>query len=488
MGKVRRGTPGGFVAICLLLFSWTLSAQQTDSAQSEGPPATVDVQAQPDDPVSAPVPEPSPPTPLPPKIDVEQLPVITPGPAMTLEQALITADQRNLGLNAARMEIEKSQAQLSQAWALILPGVQGSVQFMHNDHEDSFDIMGNSTVVRFQEDLKGTLQAGMPLIHAQNWYTISAAKKGIELARISVEQGRQQLLIGVAQAYYFALMATSLIELRETQLKATVHHLRVAKARYDAGTGLRIDVIRAETDLEQARQELLAGHLSLDNARDTLGNLTKTDGLPMPVETAPIQMPGGSDEQLIDRAKTDRRDIKVKKSTVALMKTQLDGAWMQFIPTLEAGWQLNYQFTKPSAMGSQDRSRWALVFTLNIPIYNHFRYGDLDHKRASLRQARMQQEEAEHNASLAVRKARRDFLTALSSVEIAENQCRLAKEALVLTEASYTAGTGSSLDVTDARRTASSADLNLMRLRLEAQIALLTLLDTIGEDMVNISK
>ncbi len=100
----------------------------------------------------------------------------------------------------------------------------------------------------------------------------------------------------------------------------------------------------------------------------------------------------------------------------------------------------------------------------------------------------MQQEEAEYNASLAVRKARRDYLTALSSVEIAENQSRLAKEALALTEASYNAGTGSSLDVTDSRRTASSADLNLMRLRLEAQIALLTLLDAIGEDMVAISE
>jgi len=417
-----------------------------------------------------------------------EIPKITPGPEMTIAEALRAADKRNLTLEAARAEIEKTEAKLSQAWALVLPAAQSKLQLMHRDHEDSVNFGGTDLVIMPQQDLKGIVEAGMPLINAQSWLTISAAKKGVELARMSVEQGRQQLLLGVAQAYYMALMAESLIGLYETQVNSSEHHRQVAAARFEAGTGLRIDVIRAETDLYEARQKLLSAHLSFDNARDAIGVLTGSSGLPMPVEAPPMNSPSGDEAELAKRALAQRPDLKSKNLNMELMRKQLDASWMQFVPTLDAAWQFQYQFTKPSELGSTDRSRWTLLFTLSVPIYNHFRYGDLDEKRAALRQAMIQQKDAEENASMSVRKTRRDYLTALSSVAIAERQAILAKEALTLVEASYNAGTGSSLDITDGRRTASSAEVNWAAKRLEAQVALLSLLNAIGEDVSTFAK
>jgi len=248
-------------------------------------------------------------------------------------------------------------------------------------------------------------------------------------------------------------------------------------------------VIRAETDLDQARQELLSSHLAFDNARDAIGVLMGLEeGLPMPADVPALIVPTGEDGALSQKAIASRPDIKAKRVTAELMDKQLKMAWAQFLPTLDAGWGLQYQFTEPGALGSQDRSRWAAIFTLTVPIYNHFRYGDLDEKRASLRQALLQQEDAEKNIAQEVRKARRDYLTSLTSVAIAERQERLAKEALTLVEASYNAGTGSSLDVTDARRTSSSAIVNLAAKRLQSQISLLQLLSAVGEDMMNLAK
>jgi len=172
---------------------------------------------------------------------------------------------------------------------------------------------------------------------------------------------------------------------------------------------------------------------------------------------------------------------------IGFMEKQLDASWMQFIPTLDVGWQLQYQFTEMAQMGSTDRSRWALVFTLSVPIYNQFRYGDLDYKRASLRQAVLREEDASRNLAAEVRKARRDYLTKLSSAEIAERRIRLADEALKLVEASFAAGTGTSLDVTDARKTVAAANLNTVITRLEAQVALLVLLRNVGWNMTVLS-
>lgn len=416
------------------------------------------------------------------------LPQVSPGQPMTLAEALAQADRRNVTLEVARAEIDKTQAQLKQSLGLLLPAAQGKMQLMHRDHEDSVSFGGAEMVIMAQDDLKGSLQVGMPLINVQNWLTIGVAKQGVRVAEASIEDARQGLLLGVSQAYYMARMAGTLIELQEEWARSAAHHLKIARARFEAGTGLKIDVLRAETDLEQARQELLTAHLAYDNARDALGILTGAGGLPLPVEPPPLTSPSGTDEDLVSGAMAARPDVRARQELIELAGRQLDAAWMQFLPTLDAAWGLDYQFTKPGDLGSQDRSRWALIFTLTVPIYNHYRYGDLDYKRASLRQAMLQAEDTEQNVSLEVRKARRDYLTALSSVEIAENQARLATEALTLVEAAYGAGTGSSLDVTDARRTKSAADVNLVAQRLQAQLALLNLLKAIGGDMTELGK
>ncbi len=436
--------------------------------------------------------------------DVE-LPQIAPGPEISLAEALDAADKRNMTLASIRVEIEKAEAQLGLAWALVFPAVQANMQYMHNDHADTFDMteslqpmldaMGvalppgssGAMVLHRQENLNGTIQARLPLINLQSWKTISMAKLGADLATLGVEEARQQLLLGTAQAYFVTAMMRSLIGLREEALDSAARHLDVAKAHLDAGMGVRIDVVRAETDVEQARQELLTAHLTLDNARDALGLLTGLGGLPMPADDAVVSNIRNDEDELVDRAVNNRGDIELKRKTIGMMEKQLEVSWMQFLPSLDVAGQFQYQFTEPADLGSTDRSRWAVMLTLSVPIYNQFRYADLDLKRASLRQAMLQEKDVERSAAIEVRKARRDYLTALSSVVIAERQENLVREALSLVEESFNAGTGTSLEVTDARRNLSALQVGLATQRLKAQISLLALLRSLGENMSNLA-
>lgn len=426
-----------------------------------------------------------------------EFPKITPGTPMSLRQALEAVDKRNLTLQSARVELEKADAMRMQAISSIIPFIQGNLSFVHNDHADTFDLggmgipglpsLGETTVVP-QEILKGTLTVGVPLIRPQSWAQIKAGKKGVALASLTVEQIRQQLLLRVAESYYYALMARQVIALHESTIKTFAEHLKVAKAKLSAGAGLRIDVIRAETDLDQAHQQLLTAHLAFDNARDVLRMLTDAEDLPMPTEAGKLAPPEGSDDDLIKKALNDRRDMITQKSVIDLEKTNLNASWMQLVPTLDSNFQGNYQFTDLGDMGSQDRSRWMIMLQLSIPIYNQFRYADLDYRRAVIRKAMIQEDEMALSASLEVRQQRRNYLTALASVEIAERQADMGHEALTLVQAAYQAGTGSSLEVTDAQRNALFADIALATKKLESQIALLSLLHAIGEDMSLLEK
>ena len=109
--------------------------------------------------------------------------------------------------------------------------------------------------------------------------------------------------------------------------------------------------------------------------------------------------------------------------------------------------------------------------------------GYSEKKRASLRKARIEAEDAARSTGLEVRTARRDYQTSVQQLETAKEQASLSREALLLAEASYENGTGTSLEVTDASRTSRQDQVNLAIRRYEVQLALLNLLRTLGEDM-----
>jgi len=430
---------------------------------------------------------------------------------LTLSEAISAADDQNLTLEGIRYELDRSDAQLSQAVGLVLPYASAGMTYRHADHEDTMDMTSALTeslsesleglpfeldtsssssepmVVSRQDDLSGSVTVALPVINVEAWTTIRAARIGTELTAASVEDARQELLLGTAQAWYAARMAGTLVELGETQVNSAEHHLAVARARVAAGTGLRIDEVRAEADLAQARQDLLDATLAWETARDALGMVTGVGGLPVPVADPVIPAPLGTDEDLIDRALPLRTDLISAGSGVDLARAQIATTRARFVPTVDLAFQGSYQFTEPTDMGSTDPSRWYLVASLNIPIYDHFRYAELRERKASLRQAEVELRDAQWQAGHEIRGARRDRDTAHAAVDIAGLQADLADEALKLTLDAYEAGAGSSLEVTDARRSTTTAQVNLATTRLKADLALLSLLRATGQDMLGVA-
>ncbi|MBN2526035.1 MAG: TolC family protein [Deltaproteobacteria bacterium] len=446
-------------------------------------------------------------------------PELTPGPQITLNQALQKAAGRNLDLQSARMEIEKAKAGLSKTWGLVLPILQGKFEYTHMDHEDTLDLaesmgplsnilgplvadnlnlftpqqlsdlagMNNSDplLINPQDKIVGSIDLMVPLVKPEAWLQIKTARQGVHVAELSIQDAERKLLLGVSQAYFMVLTTQNLIDFHFSQMKTAKEQLRIANARFNAGRAMRIDVIRAETDFEQASSALQSSLLTFDNARDTLGQLLGMDDLPLPADSPTLEVPKGDVNALEKQATDSRMEIKIIGAKQTLLERQKKTVQMKFLPTLDMVWHGSYQFTDMPDMGSDDKSRWALMFSLTIPLYDHFRYADLDMKRAEIRQEQINLENAKQKASLAVRKARRDYANALVSVTTAEKQIALAMEGLQLTEAAYRGGRGTSLDVTMARQAHTSAGLNLATARLKSQLALLSYLDAVGEELAS---
>jgi outer membrane protein TolC len=284
------------------------------------------------------------------------------------------------------------------------------------------------------------------------------------------------------------VVSRELVDIQENALRQASDHLALVRSRVDAGDALRVDLVRAETEVERARQDLISAHLALDNARDALGTLTDTKGLPMPAEPPSLPPPPthDQDEASLRTSVGARNDVRAGRAGLDLAERMLDVAWMQFVPTLSVGGQLNFLISDPPDLGSTDRVRWAALVTLTVPLYNQPRYADLDAKRALVHQASLRAEQAVTNAELEIRRARRDYDSALAACETATRQAALAREALALAETAYSNGASTSLDLTDAERTAKAAATNAAAQRLRSQMALLTLLSALGTDLMTL--
>jgi len=273
------------------------------------------------------------------------------------------------------------------------------------------------------------------------------------------------------------------VQLQEEQVAAAEAHLAVARKRFEAGTGLRIDLVRAQTDLAQARQDLLSARLADESARDGLGVLTGLDGQPRPGAAAPLQLPVAADEQLVAQALAQREDLALARANVDLARASLGLSRSQWLPSVDLAWQGSWALTEPGELGSDDPTRWAAVATLTVPLYSHSLAGDISEQKAALRQAELRLEEAERQAGLAVRQALRDRRSAQAAVQLARERAELAQEALSLTETAYAQGAGSSLEVSDARANLVASQVNRLTTGLQAEVDALLLLRSLGGDM-----
>lgn len=434
------------------------------------------------------------------------LPVTAPGPEVSLDQAIRMTGKRNVTLEMMRAEVEKAHWQMATSWALVMPMVTAGLDYVRADHSDimNFDIgamlkpflenivvpwpdtTSEPTVIRRVDDLKGSITVAMSLINVQSWFTISAARVGDDLAKLSYGQVREQLFSGVTQAYLAALMTKSVIGLQESQVMSAAHHLDFALKRFKAGSGLKIDVVRAEADLVQARQQLINAHLSYESARDALGLLSGMGGLPVPLPAPSLAVSGMSDENMVNAALSDRLDVKLSAAGLEFAKKDFGMSWAAYLPTVSGGWAGSYQFTEPASLGSIDKSRWNLFLGVDVPIFEFAKIGSIKQKKFAKQIAEFKLEDTKLAVAREVREASRQYRTAVANLEIAGKQAELATEALGLVEAAYQAGAGSSLEVTDARRNKSGAEVGALTARLKVEMALLALHVATGKKVTDL--
>jgi outer membrane protein TolC len=361
---------------------------------------------------------------------------------LSRRQAIDEALARNPGLAAARAQVEEARAAVVTAAAFADPtfvaDVAGQTHILNPASRTGSD-QGVGVTIPFPGKTKLRRE-------------ISTAD--LKAAEFNVTQLRQQVASQAAQAYDAILVALRHRDDLQQSKDLASDFVQKTQARFLGGTVARVDVVKAQTDLAQAENDLISNDRAIATARASLNRiLGRSGGAPLET-TDTLEVPGAiaAVENLENVAEASRPEI-------ASLTAQLKGAQTATKLAREF-WapDINVTLTRNAQKGVPTTFTTGIGF--NVPLFFW------QHQRGEVAAAIHKEEELTANiadiraqVSLDVQSAFTNASTALrQAVFIRDELLPEAHEVYRVASVSYGLGGSSALDLLDAKRTLLDAE------------------------------
>ncbi len=366
--------------------------------------------------------------------------------SLPLSAALENAVRISPDVAQARARVTENQALLAAARGAAAPSIQASYAAAPqggnagNTIEQSLATIGAGVTL-------GDYLSYLPAVR-QAQFTLAGARYDL----LDAQRAEREKTAGL---YYGSLKALAMVRLRADGVSGARSDLRAAELRFKAGDVPRLDVVRAQVALANARADLDAAQVDAANAQNALSVET---GVPVQrlqrlQETAAFAPPPADPRKAVQRALVQRSDLVSARQAVNAEEAAVHVAQGGVFPaiTVSAGYTHGYDsgvlVSGPSANVS-----------VSVPL-SHSAADRVAAERARLAQAQYKQAALERSITVAVSSAARTYLESVRAVQSARTARIAAQQELHATEIGYRSGASSSLDVADARRTYVQAAL-----------------------------
>lgn len=460
---------------------------------------------------------------------------VEPTPTISLAEAFTLAANQSYDLRVAAAQLEASRANLTKAWAVLLPNVSLGASYTFNfpDQSAQFgseeqnaqqallfnsiadmteqsaamnpDPLAQRAAVERAAELRkaaddiarskpmeielapphvvdGNLTFAMPLFNGRAFPLLQNAYSGVEITKLSVEQARASVLWGTAQAYLQAVAAQSIVAISEQQVASTMRHLGLAVQRHEQGLITELALERADLEVKKAEQQVRQARAGLRAAKAALaGMIGRTEDFhvaaPPPVDALELDQPF---ETLLARAWSQRLDLRVQKESLALSERSRTEAWMRFLPSVQLVAQGRY--TSNTSGFSSNPLAGAVMVQGSLPIYDGgMTFGSIAESDAKLGAELLRVRQLEETIDRELRGTLDDLALKKDNVATTERLAELARKQAATAEDLYAQGVMTETDLRDARLGQVAADVDSARARLELELARFGLAHALGE-------
>jgi cobalt-zinc-cadmium efflux system outer membrane protein len=308
----------------------------------------------------------------------------------------------NAEMAAARIDIERARARLSQAGLRPNPSI---------DFEQTTDKFTGSTGER-----ETSISFALPLdINGQRQRRINLAQAELEASEAEVADRERRLIAEVRAAYAESLAAIRDLQAIEGLNSLDIQTARIIEARVTEGESapLELNLLRAEVDRLKSRRALVEGRLQASLLRlKTLTGFPPDNPLQLREDlTAPVSGPPSSLDAAIDNAMRTRPDLRLARLGEKVAEAGLQLIRAQGRPDVTAftRYSQNTDVFDDTPIGVLRDKDKLLTFgvSISIPLFN-----------------RNQGTKAEAAAAIAQAKRRREFAEQLVKSEVASAYAR----------------------------------------------------------------
>lgn len=396
-------------------------------------------------------------------------------PRFTLNDAILTALQRNPDIQRARQDIERTKGLYIELRAAALPRLDATGNFSDTDpHLRNFTGDGGTgTIIN-----PGTGQSFGRTTGVDRSYNIR-----IQATQIVFSGGRvpsqirsaefqrdssyfnfrnliDQVIANVRTQFYQVLLNGALIGVQEESVKLLQSQLQDQQNRFDAGTVPRFNVLQAQVALSNQYPALISARNNFRIAQLTLARTLGLDFDPSRGDAAPLEAIGELRYEprnvpladAIQVAKERRPFLKAQKATVLSNRAQVSVARSGYFPQISATGGSEF-ISSPISEDIHDvRSGYVLGATGSWAIWDWgATYGLVKQARSVLEQSKITYDDAVRQVELEVQTAYSNLVQGRQLIQSQEKNVEQANEALRLASARLGAGAGTQLEVLDAR-------------------------------------
>ena len=422
-------------------------------------------------------------------------------PTFTLDQAILTALQRNPALLNAEQEIKRTKGVIIQVRAQALPHITADGRFEWTDpHLQGARILGTTSTTgttpgsttgaaSLIESLPSQVRdiqvpmadpSPTPIRNVQASdvsYTISVLGRQLifngttwplirgtffqrDSAYFSFRNILDQLIATVKTQFYQIVVNRELVKVNEQSVHLLEAQLKDQQNRFEAGTVPRFNVLQAEVALYNQLPLLITAQ---NNLRISKIQLAKTIGLdfqPGRGENPPLEVVGEMPyiprtialADAIEMGKERRPFLKQARANVLNEKQQLRAAAGQWLPTITTTGGGEW-VSSPTNSSWHDISKgWLATVEGSLPIWDSGAIaGQVIQQRALFFESKNTYDDDVRQVELEIQQAYSNLQQNRELIQSQEKNVEEAEEALRLAKARLDAGAGTQLDVLNAQ-------------------------------------
>ena len=316
----------------------------------------------------------------------------------------------------------------------------------------------------------GTAQLKQTLYSFKLGRAIKAARYAVSMGQEQEKSVTRSVALDTIRAYNEYLLDIEKVKVAEKAVRQQESHVAMAKNRRAAGVATDLEVLRLQVALENQRVVYERTRGQADFARGAL-NAAMVRPIDAPVEPSDSLVHQDFEvslETVVQEAMANRSEVKAAQLAVRVNDELIGVVRGEFRPSLDLNAAWGYSVRRPGNFFSGDYTRWNAAITLTIPVFDGFRNsGKVAQAKARRESADQDRIALENQIRLSAKQARDVLVTAGRVLEAADLNVTQAQKALDMTQANYSLGAATPLDVLDAQAALTLAE----SLRLEALYA-----------------